>query len=511
MGILSFFNRNTAPVVEEQQPQKRTSSRRGQVRRFEAAAQHRTLYDWVVNLVNDFNQELESDLRALRSRSRDASINDVYARRIIKAHKQNVVGENGIQLKMAVRRQNGTPDEAANQYIEQAWNEYTKAVEVSGLSLHDCETLIVESVVRDGEIFVVFHKGKQFGEHGIQIRFLNADFLDENSKPHQLDNGNIIVSGIEYDELGRPVAYHFYRRHPSLVRGPIRSEDRYRVEARNVLHIFDRERTDQGRGFPWLSTALTQLTHLKEYQKSELVAARIASAKMGFYTRPKGENELGEGVDENDLDALVTEVDPGMFDVLPEGYGLETFDPQNPNGNFGTFQKSILRGVAASVGLSYHTVANDLESTSYSSLRQGAIEERDTYKCLQKWLITNFHQPLFERWLMVALEFGKGGLRLPAANFNKYNSPTWRPRTWSWIDPQKETQAIKLQLEKGLRSRSDVIRGLGGDFRDVMAEIAAENDYAKQLGIDLNAMNSNEVAPKENENGETEETPNEEV
>lgn len=506
MGLFDRFKSQPEEVVKKKRSTKSHALHR--VRRFEAAKSSRTLMDWVINTINDFDEELKADLPALRARSRDASINDVYARRYLKSLVNNVVGDSGIQLKMSVRNARNGPNTTANNLIESAWKDYCKDVSVTGQAFVDVERLIMEQVARDGEIFVIVHKGPQFGKYKIQLQLLQAEYIDENYSNVELGNGNHIIHGIEYNEYGRAIAYHFYRRHPTLYHRPIRSEDRMRILADNVFHIYERERTEHGRGFPWLSSALILLTQLKEYRKSELVAARIASAKMGFYTRPKGENELGEGVDEDDRDALITEVEPGMFDILPEGYDLTTFDPQNPNGNFGDFQKTILRGVASSVGISYHTLTSDLENVNYSSLRQGAIDERDTYRSLQQWLIRNLHVPLFEKWLEMSLSFNTIGYPLSLSQYNRINAPTWRPRSWAWVDPAKEVTASKFQIEKGLRSRTDIARSLGNEFEDVLVEIAAENAYADSLGIDLNAANKSEIAPI---NDEPNDEPNEEV
>ena len=46
-------------------------------------------------------------------------------------------------------------------------------------------------------------------------------------------------------------------------------------------------------------------------------------------------------------------------------------------------------------------------------------------------------------------------------------------------------KAIKAQIELDLRSRSDIARGLGLDYSDVLREIAEERAFAESLGIDL--------------------------
>lgn len=458
-------------------------------RRFDAAGYNNALSNWVTGSLIDFNEELRTDLPTLRARSRDAAINDVYARSYFDALKSNVVGPTGITLKMDITTSRGKSDIKANRIIQEMWEDYSKEVTTDGMNLRDTLKLFIEAVAKEGEVFIVKRRGPEFGKHMIQLQIFEAEYcdVDFNGKSK---TGNLIRSGIEYNNYGKPVAYWLFKTAPKITNALTVSpqQTRIRFDAKDVIHGFDRERVGQGRGFPWLSSALENLTHVREYQKSELIAARVASAKMGFYTRPRGENDLlGDGEDPNDNNAFMQEADPGMFDILPDGYSLETFDPQNPNGNFPNFIKAILKGIAASVGVAYHTISNDLESTSYSSLRQGAIDERDTYRGHQQWMIDKLLQPLFEEWLGLMLAFGNQFPKTTFAieNYDQLNKPVWKPRVWQWIDPGKETQAIKVQLDYKLRSHSDIARALGTDYDEVLREIADERAYAESLGIDL--------------------------
>jgi len=464
------------------------------IRRFEAAKFQRTLADWIQSQMDTFDTELKNDLPTLRARSRDASINDPYARRYFKSITTNVIGPDGIRLKMAVRNGTGKPDTLANILIEERWERFSRNVTTDGQNMREALKLFLETVARDGEVFVVIRRGEQFGPYMMQLQFFESEYVDV-KYDGRAKNGNRIVAGIERDEYSKPVAYYFFKHHPQS-HGQYNAE-RIRIPAKDVIHGYSRERVMQGRGYPWLSAGLIALTHLKEYQKSELIAARIASAKMGFFTRPPGENELGDEEDPNDENALRQEVEAGVFDILPSGYSLQTFDPQNPTANFGNFVKIILRSVAASVGVSYHTLANDLESTSYSSLRQGALDERETFKELQMLLIERFLTPVFEEWLNLVLAFRLDNIRLPLELYDKFNTPHWRPRTWQWIDPQKETNAIKAQLDYKLRSRTDVARALGMDYMDVLNEIAAENANAENVGVQLNPEAPPEEQPEQ--------------
>ena len=469
--------------------------KRATKRRFDAAGWTSTLQNWVVDTIHDFDEELRTDLNALRSRSRDAALNDVYARAYFEALKTNVVGQDGIQLKSNIRFMNGKYDTFSNERISTLWQQFSKSVTTGGLNMQETQKLIIETVARDGEIFIVKRKGDRFGPHMMELQLFEAEYCDHDFNA-VAKSGNIIRSGIEYDDYGKIVAYHLYKWHPKALSraNATKKNERIRFNARDVVHVYNKERITQGRGFPWISSALIPLTHLREYQKSELVASRVASAKMGFYTRPRGEEDLlGDGEDSTDANAFFQEAEAGMFDILPDGYSIDTFDPQNPNANFGNFVKKVLQGVASSLGVAYHTLSNDLESTSYSSLRQGAIEERDTFKNHQQMMIDQFLTPVFEDWLSNVLAFKIAGSQFPFDMYDKFNAPIWKPRTWAWIDPQKETAAIKLQLEQKIRSRTDVARALGWEYDDVLAEIAEENALAEKHGVNLSAAGAEKV------------------
>ena len=465
MKILNWFNRGGKPIKK---------------RSFEAARYQNTLTRWARFTSSTFNEEIKQDLVSLRTRSRDASVNDPYGRRFFAAIKNNVIGSEGISVRLRVLNDNLTPDNVANNVLERHFKNWSKKATVDGRSFRQAQRLFVETMARDGECIVQHCKGNRYGPYGYQLRFLEAEHLDVEYN-FTLNNGNQIINSIEYDEEGRVVAYHLWKYNPNNTQH--KHNERIRIPAKEIIHGYDKERCSQGRGFPWLSAGLLNMTHIKEYQKTELIAARVASAKMGFFTKSEGaEGNLGDEYDE-EAGAFVQEAEPGMFDVLPSGYSLQSFDPQNPNANFPAFVKSILRGVAASVGLSYHTLSNDLESTSYSSLRQGALDERETFKSIQAEVVEQFMVPVFENWLEMALLIQPGDLKLPLARFEKFNRPEFLPRKWAWIDPNKEASALKMMLEQKLKSRTEIIRDLGRDFDNVLAEIAEEQQKMEELGV----------------------------
>ncbi len=66
----------------------------------------------------------------------------------------------------------------------------------------------------------------------------------------------------------------------------------------------------------------------------------------------------------------------------------------------------MLRAVAAGVGCSYTQVSSDFSSSNYSSSRLELLETRAHYRTLQQYLIDNLCQPIYERWMEMAVMSG---------------------------------------------------------------------------------------------------------
>jgi len=219
------------------------------------------------------------------------------------------------------------------------------------------------------------------------------------------------------------------------------------------------------------------------YEEAALVNARTGAAKMGFYTTPDGNMEIGEVQDDG---SLVTTAEPGTFEQLPQGVEFNSYDPAYPSGEFDGFVKSSLRGISSGLNVSYHTLANDLSDVNYSSARIGELSDREAWKMLQDWVIESFLQPIFDEWLENALLIGEiktvNGNSFPF-NLDKFNAPTFQGRRWQWVDPQKEANAQKILIDNNLKSRSAVIREQGQDPEEVWLEIQRENEKMKDLDI----------------------------
>jgi len=446
---------------------------------FDGAAVNRLTFDWATTILSA-DQELRGDLRKLRARSRELFRNNDYARRFGSLMAANVVGPAGIQMDANILTPRGKEDEAACEKVETAWLKWNKLgnCEVTGqLSGLDLQRLLVTTLAQDGEVLIRLVNGK--GPHGFQVQVLDVDQLGGVNDSSVVYHGkNIVQMGVEKDAWGKPIAYHISETHPSDAAG---TKKTIRVPAEEIIHAFIPGRPGQSRGIPFLVTAMKSMSMLDGYMEAELVAARMAAAKMGFFTSDLGDAYTGDG----STDAPNIDAEPGLMTGLPPGYKFQAWDPQHPTAAFPAFQKAILRSIASGCGVAYNGLANDLEGVNFSSIRSGVLEEREQWRMLQTWMIEHICQPIFEAWLEMAVLSGALSLPTIGGNLDKYKAPKWVPRGWAWVDPKKDVEASVLAIEKGLKTRTQVLAEQGQDFDEVLEQLAAEKVMAEDLGLDF--------------------------
>ena len=428
------------------------------------------------------DSELYPVITRMRARSRDLARNNAYMRRYLSLLRANVVGQRGFSYQSKAVNFNGALDQIGNQAAENAfktWSRMGNCTVDGKLSFVDAQKLVIESLARDGEVFIIKHRGASFHD-SFALEFIEADQVDE-QKSERLSNGNEIRMGVELDRFRRPVAYHLLTYHPGDYDFTSRttSAKHIRIPADRMIHIFEQRRAGQTRGEPWAAAAIASIKQLDGFREASIVAARMGASKMGFFTSPSGD---GFAADDLDGDIPIMSAEPGTFHQLPQGVDFKGFDPQYPTSEFDSFHKSVLKGVASALGVSYTSLANDLEATSYSSIRQGALEERDHYANHQQFMIDHFIKPVFYSWLEAAMEMDSFGI--PVRQFDKFaNAAEFRGRSWSWVDPQKEMNAAIGGMQAGILSLQDVASQYGKDTEELLAQIQRDKALMDQFGI----------------------------
>jgi len=468
MGVFDFFKRD-----------KKVKSRRS----YKAAQTGRLFADFTASSRSP-DAEIKQALQSIRYRCRDLARNDEYARRFLTLMKVNVIGEQGIRVQVKAKNSDNSFDAPGNTIIENAfkvWGRKGNCTVDGRYSWVDAQRFAIENLARDGEVLVRLVNYRNNQER-FAIEFLEPDLLDELHN-EDLQNGNQIRMGVEMDQYHRPVAYHLLSAHPGDQEySTHRTTRRTRVPADKILHIYLPDRARQSRGVPWMAAAVSPLKQLNGMREAVLVNERVSASKMGFFISPNGDEFVGDELEDNYTPVMSAE--PGTFHQLGPGMDFKAFDPSSNANTFADFEKAILRGIASSLGVSYASLSNDLTQTSYSSIRQGALEDRDFYKVLQNFMISHFAEPIFRAWLSSAMDTNT--IPIPLARFDKFSDNLeFRARGFAWVDPAREMNASVIGLNSGILSLQDVANQYGRDVSETLDQIQLEKQMAKERGLTL--------------------------
>lgn len=464
----------------------------GATRSYPGGSMSRLTADWFPSTATG-DSEIRYDICSLRDRSRQLERADPLMRKYLNTGEKNVLRTGvGFALQNKSVNLDGTLALLSNRTIERDWKEWCKPKNctVSGdASFYEVCRLVLRSTMRDGGILVRKIIDPNINEFGFALQLLEIDHLDiqYNVAPQ---NGYRIIMGVEKDPYYKTVAYHILREHPGDMLFGARSGDRVRVSARDIIHYFVKERVTQCIGVPWAAPSFLRMHHLEQYEIAELVASRAAANKGGYFTSERGDQWAGqaeETITETGTQRTGTfnDSEPGQYDELPAGMSFQPYDPTHPTNQYPDFVNSAKLGIVAGMDMSYPTIVGDLTRASFSSMRTGMIDERESFKKMQAHEIEHLAEPVFEAWLETGIT--AGAIKLPISKFRQLNAPHFMGRKFDWIDPEKDVRAKLLEVAAGLRPLSSVIDQSDSDLdlEQTFAEIKRIQDMADQLGLRL--------------------------
>jgi lambda family phage portal protein len=419
----------------------------------------------------------------LRAKSRDLVRRNAWAAAGVEAFVANAIGT-------GIKPQSIVADANLREAIHSLWADWCEDADAAALTdLYGLQALACRAMIEGGEalIRIRYRRPEDRLAVAMQLQVLEPEHLPVTLNT-QAANGNIIRAGIEFDRLGRRVAYHLYRSHPEDGRvAPMSGNgglDTVRVDASEIIHLFRPLRPGQIRGEPWLARALVKLHELDQYDDAELVRKKTAAMFAGFITRGSPEDNLmGEGLPDA-AGVSLAGLEPGTLQILEPGEDVKFSQPADVGGSYTEFLRMQFRAVAAAMGITYEQLTGDLTQVNYSSIRAGLLEFRRRCEAIQHGVIVHqLCRPIWRAWMEQAVL--EGSLAMPgfARKARPYLAAKWIPQGWQWVDPKKEFDALLTAIRAGLLSRSEAISAFGYDAEDIDREIAADNQRADALGL----------------------------
>ena len=197
---------------------------------YEGASQRPRLVRWTGHYGGP-NSALSGNISSLRARSRDRRRNDGVADAGVEALVSNLVGT-------GIKPQFNTKDAGLNKALAELWEEWTDEADGDErLDFYGLQYMAASAMVEAGDVFVRMRTRRP--EDGLsvplQLQVLEAEYVP--SEKTESITGGWIQNGIEFDGIGRRVAYHMHRDHPNEITRTIDGNNLSRIPARDVVHL----------------------------------------------------------------------------------------------------------------------------------------------------------------------------------------------------------------------------------------------------------------------------------
>lgn len=483
--------------------------------------------DQIIHQVKD-----EADFRG-----RDVVTNDGYAQGVVDIHRDTIVGNQ--------YRLNSQPNWAILQNLYSSRFDETWAEEFQTL-VEEKFNLVSESNAcwLDAQRRLTFSGLVRLAIAGFTYTgeaLASAEWVRESGRPFstavqmiaptRLSNPNgrfdeiNLRRGVQRDSRGKPVGYFIRSSYPTEF---YYGQDAYNWDfipaqkpwgRKQIIHIADQIQPDQTRGISSLVAVLAQMRMTKKFQQvtlqNAIINASYAASIESDMPREVIAQQLGAGPVDNPqaswlnllggyLSAIqayashagAIAVDGARIPHFFPGTKLNVHTLGTPGGVGTGFEDSLLRGIAAGLGISYEEFSHDFTKSNYSSARAAMLS---TYKHMQarkRFVADRFADEVYTLWLEE--EFGNGGLPLPRGFgtdvfYQPYSKECFTSCDWigsgrGQIDELKETQAAILRVKSGLSTHEIEIAKFGGDWRKFYRQLSREQQMADSLGLtfDLN-------------------------
>ncbi len=470
-------------------------------------------------------------------RARDILRNDAYVQGGSNLHKDNIVGSHFLLnsrplSRVVLGRQDDMWEQEFQEEVEEKWelysdspdcwidaartNNFTEQVRLAvGIHLMAGEFLAVAEWVRDD--------GAPFKT---AIQFIDLDRLS--TGPLSL-NEREVREGIRYNRRGAPVSYQIRNSHPADY-GPMfgrlslpewKEIQKYKPWGRlQVIHLFEQLRVDQSRGVTEMAAALKEMkiTHhwrdlniqnavtqamyaaaITSDLPSEAVFTALGGGTMNATTIQNAVTSYAEGylssVAKYAGTARGLQIDGVKIPHLYPGTKLDLLSPGKGGPLGQEFEQSLLRYIAASMGVSYEQLSRDYTNTNYASARAAMAETWKFMQARKKLVADKYGTIAFRLWLEEAINNNEIA-SFPASQatslytnrrlnmrFDALSKCDWIGASRGQIDEYKETQAAVLRIEKGLSTAEDELARLGKDWRKVYRQLRREKEMREAMGL----------------------------
>jgi lambda family phage portal protein len=436
-------------------------------RHYEGASTGRRTQGWHKSLA-DVNAATGPFVGRLRDIARDLVRNNPYAESALSTIVDHTVGW-GIVAKPKQK----------NARALAMWNAWANSTACDADGRHDfsgLQQLVLRTVVESGECLV--RRRIRRPEDGLpiplQLQVLEPDYLDTLKQVPNLPNGGRIVHGVEFDAIGRRVAYWLFKEHPGNTLTTVAQSDR--IPAEEILHVFRSSRAGQVRAGTWFAPVLVRFKDFDEYEDATLVKQKIAAC-LAVITSDVDGSSPALGVADDTNNPGIDSLEPGAIFNLPPGRSVDVVQPPAVN-DYDAYTRVSLRAIATGIGVTYEDLTGDYTNLPFSAARMSRLRH---YARVYNWrwnlIVPQFCAPVWGWAMQAAAVMGLSDV--PAV--------AWTAPPVPMIEPDKEGLAYQRNIRSGIMTLSEAIRERGYDPEELLDEMAADNATLDALGLVLDS------------------------
>jgi len=256
------------------------------------------------------------------------------------------------------------------------------------------------------------------------------------------------------------------------------------VKARNMFFDGYFSRFDQTRGISPLLSALNTNQDLAEAYEYTLIKTKF-HAMLGMAIRREaatsedGWEPYGTDTATSSSGATGTrynfEMRPGLKIEMEPGDSIDMLESKTPNEEFVPYTEAMLRCALLAFDMPFSFYNS--QQFSYNAGRQDTIRYVRSAKSKQdknRAVRDKIMRWWLDEWLI------DGTISVDEYNKAKWH---WQANGTPLIDPQKEVPAMQMMIVNGLKSRSEFINEMGGDFRETAKMLQREEKLFEELGL----------------------------
>lgn len=490
----------------------------GRPHAYEGAGRHGTWFkNWPAHLQSADRDWIPS--RApVTARTRDLFRNSPIAPAAVARRKNAAVGKGWrLSSKPKAKALGMTPDQARDlaELIETEWHLYAYGYNFSvdaerKLNFGQLLRVAASHLMLDGEYLALVEWAEdEPTKYKTRLRLVDPDRLSNpigRMEGQVLPSGGEMRGGVETNANGAPVRYWIRARHPvdlGISANTFNWEpwERYATPLGRpqVLHGFDPDRAGQTRGVSRFAATLKSFRGFDRFTDATIQSAAINALILGYVQSSAGPEAVSEYFKPEDLATFEAEresfykdnpveLGDAVFPAIPLGDELKLATASKDVTSFDSFTRSIIRLIAASLGVTYEEVSMDYSSTNYSSARAAMIHAWAETVAFMGVLEAQLVKPFFVAWLEEAFDIGA----IVPANDNApsfydatdaYAEGRWLGPGRGYIDPTKEILAAAARIEAGVSTLEDECADQGKDYREIMEQTAFEQSERRRLGI----------------------------